>query len=560
MVEFDEQKQERKYQQLREEEEETAMQLLSQKYGMTYVDLSAVPIDADGLVTVAEAVARKAELAVFNKIDKVLDVAIHSPTKNETQNALRELEERGFTITPYLASSKSLAFAWERYKDVSSTSESKRGLLDISGEEIVKFIDEVHTVEDVKKYIEDTLLLKKAYRVSRIAEVLVGGALATHSSDIHLEPEEKRVRLRMRLDGILTDIVMFDTETYRLLLSRIKLLSGLKLNVQKEAQDGRFSIHVGKSEIEIRTSILPGQYGESIVMRILNPDTIAASIEDLGMRPELLQLITDEIKKPNGMVLTTGPTGSGKTTTLYAFMRKVHSPDIKILTIEDPIEYHLPGVVQTQVDSEKEYTFSSGLRAALRQDPDVIMVGEIRDNETAEIAIHAALTGHLVFSTLHTNSSAGAFTRLIDLGINPRILGSALNVAIAQRLVRKLCPDCKKEVPIEEKIRAEMDRVLAGVFDQQKIAGVQREHMWVAGDGCATCGTMGYKGRLGLFEAIFMGPKIEDVVEMSPSEREIRKTAAEQGVYSMAQDGVLKILEGITSYDEVVRVIDLSAT
>ncbi len=558
MVEFNEQKQERKYQQLREEEEESVLQILSQKYGMPYVDLTTVPVNADALVLLKEADARKAEMAVFNKTEKELDVAVHSPTKEETQNQIKELEKSGFRVTPYLASTKSLSFVWDRYQDVSFTSESKRGLLDISGEEIVKFINDVHSVEDVKKFIEETLSLKQAYRISRIAEVLVGGALATKSSDIHLEPEEKHVRLRMRLDGILTDILTFDSETYRQLLSRIKLLSGLKLNVQKEAQDGRFSIHVGKSEIEIRTSILPGQYGESIVMRILNPDTIAASIEDLGMRPELLDIIMQEIKKPNGMILTTGPTGSGKTTTLYAFMRKVHSPDIKILTIEDPIEYHLAGVVQTQVDAEKDYTFSSGLRAALRQDPDVIMVGEIRDNETAEIAIHAALTGHLVFSTLHTNSAAGAFTRLIDLGINPRILGSALNVALAQRLVRKLCPDCKKEVPLEGKVREEMEHVLAGVFDQQKIASVQREKMWIAGDGCATCGGTGYKGRMGLFEAILMDAKIEDIVEMSPSEREVRKTAAEQGIYTMAQDGVLKILEGTTSYDEVVRVIDLT--
>lgn len=558
MTEFNEQKQERKYQQLREQEEENVLQLLSQKYGMPYVDLSSVPIDVDALLTVHEDAARKSEVAVFNKTEKALDIAVHSPTKPETQAIIDDLTKQGFSVTPYLASTKSLSFAWERYADASYASESKRGLLDISSDAIVEFIGAVHSVDDVKKYIEETLAMKKAYRISRIAEVLVAGALATHSSDIHIEPEETRVRLRMRLDGLLTDIVMFDGETYRLLLSRLKLLSGLKLNVQKEAQDGRFSIHVGKSEIEIRTSILPGQYGESIVMRILNPDTIAASIEELGMRPELLELINQQIAKPNGMVLTTGPTGSGKTTTLYAFMRKVHSPDIKILTIEDPVEYHLPGVVQTQVDAEKDYTFSSGLRAALRQDPDVIMVGEIRDNETAEIAIHAALTGHLVFSTLHTNSAAGAFTRLIDLGINPRILGSAINAALAQRLVRKLCKDCKKEVPVGEKERKQIDAVLATVFDQTRIASVGRDRMWVPGEGCATCGGTGYKGRLGLFEAIILDAKIEDIIETSPSEREIKKAAAEQGILTMAQDGILKILEGITSFDEVLRVIDLS--
>lgn len=558
MPEFNEQKQERKYQQLREQEEETAMRLLSDTHGIPYVDLTVVPIDADALVTVKEDVARAAVLAPFNKAEKVLDVAIHAPEKPETIAVLKDLSDRGYSVQTYLTSTKSLSFAWERYKDVSYTAESKRGMLDISGDEIQKFIDEVSDVKDVRTHIEETFAMKKTYRISRIAEVLVAGALATKSSDIHIEPEEQSVRLRMRLDGILTDITTFDHETYRLLLSRIKLLSGLKLNVQQEAQDGRFSIRLDKSDIEIRTSILPGQYGESIVLRVLNPDTIAASIETLGMRPELLAIVSNEMSKPNGMILTTGPTGSGKTTTLYAFLRKVHTPEIKILTIEDPIEYHLQGIVQTQVDPSKDYTFSSGLRAALRQDPDVIMVGEIRDNETAEIAVHAALTGHLVFSTLHTNSAAGAFARLIDLGINPRILGSALNLALAQRLVRKLCPQCRVEGPLEGSEREQIEKVLAGITDQNKLADVQRTRLWKAGPGCAACGGVGYKGRTGLFEGILMDAHIEDVVEMSPSEREIRKVAGEQGLLTMAQDGVIKILEGITSLEEVLRVIDLS--
>lgn len=558
MVEFAESKQERKYKQLREQEEESVMQALSDTHGIPYVDLTSVSISPDALVLVTEAEARAADLAVFGKTEKALDVALHSPTKPEAQAILEGLAAKGFVPSLFLASTKSLSFAWDRYKDFAYATESKRGMLDISSDDIEKFVTDVHDIETVKKNIDETLTMKKAYRTSRIAEVLVAGALATHSSDIHIEPEEANVRLRMRLDGVLTDVTFFDHETYRLLLSRIKLLSSLKLNVSHEAQDGRFSIRIGKNDIEIRTSILPGQYGESIVMRVLNPDTIAASIEVLGMRPELLEVVNREIAKPNGLVLNTGPTGSGKTTTLYAFLRKVHTPEIKILTIEDPIEYHLAGVVQTQVDTNKEYTFSSGLRAALRQDPDVIMVGEIRDNETAEIAIHAALTGHLVFSTLHTNSAAGAFTRLIDLGINPRILGSAINVALAQRLVRKLCEACKKEVPIDAATKTQIDTVLAGVTKQEKIAGLQRDHMWVPGEGCAECGGMGYKGRMGLFEAVFMDAKIEDVIEMSPSEREIKKVAAEQGFFTMAQDGVVKILEGQTAFEEVVRVIDIT--
>ncbi|MEK7606467.1 MAG: GspE/PulE family protein [Patescibacteria group bacterium] len=558
MPEFNESKQERKYKQLREQEEEDVMKTLSEKYGIPYVDLTSISISPDALVLIHEDVARAAHIAAFNVAEKALDVAVHSPNDPETQKALDALTNKGFTPSVFLTSTKSLVFAWERYKDFASTTASRRGMLDISSDEIEKFVADVHDIETVKKHIEETLTLKKAFRTSRIAEVLVAGALATHSSDIHIEPEEASVRLRMRLDGILTDVIFFDHETYRLLLSRIKLLSGLKLNVQQEAQDGRFSIRMGKADIEIRTSILPGQYGESIVMRVLNPDTISASIEVLGMRKELLDVLIREIAKPNGLILNTGPTGSGKTTTLYAFLRKVHTPEIKILTIEDPIEYHLPGVVQTQVDAEKEYTFSSGLRAALRQDPDVIMVGEIRDNETAEIAIHAALTGHLVFSTLHTNSAAGAFTRLIDLGINPRVLGSAVSVALAQRLVRKLCEKCKKEVSIDAETKIQIDTVLQTVTKQEKITGLQRDHMWVSGGGCPACGGMGYKGRMGLFEAVFMDAKIEDVIEMSPSEREIKKVSAEQGFFTMAQDGIIKILEGQTSLEEVIRVIDIT--
>jgi type II secretory ATPase GspE/PulE/Tfp pilus assembly ATPase PilB-like protein len=417
---------------------------------------------------------------------------------------------------------------------------------------------EVKSTEDVKAHITDTMQMKKAFRTSRIVEVLLASALATHSSDVHIEPEEKQVRLRLRLDGLLTDISMFDAETYRLLLSRIKLLSGLKLNVQSEAQDGRFSIKMSESEIEIRTSILPGQYGESIVMRVLNPDSIAVSIDRLGMRQELRDEIERQVAKPNGMILTTGPTGSGKTTTLYAFLRKVHSPEVKIITIEDPIEYHLKGIVQTQVENEKDYTFSSGLRAALRQDPDIIMVGEIRDGETAEIAIHAALTGHLVFSTLHTNSAAGVFPRLIDLGINSRIIGSALNLALAQRLVRTLCPSCRVEAPLAGDEKALVDKIFNESIHPELLAGVQREKIWRPGTGCDACGGIGYKGRIGVFEAIKMTEAVENAIEMNPSERDIRKAAADQGFLTITEDAVVKALEGITTLDEIARVVDIS--
>ena len=384
----------------------------------------------------------------------------------------------------------------------------------------------------------------------------MAGALVTEASDIHIEPEEDYVRLRYRLDGVLMDILNFNQIIYALLLSRIKLISGLKLNIKNEAQDGRFSVKTKDADIEIRTSVLPGAYNESIVLRILNPKTISVPMEELGIEPKLLNILSREIKKPNGMILTTGPTGSGKTTTLYAFLKKIHSPDIKIITIEDPIEYHLPGIVQTQVNSEKKYTFLSGLRSALRQDPDIIMIGEIRDGETAEIAINSALTGHLVFSTLHTNTAAGAFPRLMDLNINPKVISSAINITIAQRLIRKLCSQCKKERPIEETEKKIFDKILESVSDKSYLENLQRNVVWQP-VGCDKCNKTGYKGRVGIFEAILIDESVENIIQENPSEREIKKATAHQGMLDMKQDGVIKILNGLTSLSELQRVIDL---
>ena len=398
--------------------------------------------------------------------------------------------------------------------------------------------------------------MKRTYRITRILEVILAGGLSTNSSDIHLEPEEKVVRLRYRLDGVLVDIITLDYDTFHLLLSRLKLLSGLKLNITDEAQDGRFSIKIKGDEIELRTSILPGNYAETMVLRILNPKSIEVPLEDLGFEPKLRERLEKEINRPNGMILTTGPTGSGKTTTLYAFLRKINSPDYKIITIEDPVEYHLNGIVQTQVD-KKTYTFANGLRSVLRQDPDIIMVGEIRDNEVAETAINAALTGHLVFSTLHTNDAAGAFPRLIDLGINEKVLSSAITVAMAQRLVRKLCPACKKERPATPEEQAIIDKIIAAIVDRSLVPENTKTVYDASPEGCEQCHGRGFKGRIGIYEAIFMDRAIEDILREKPSEREIAAAASPQGTPTLLEDGIIKILRGITSLEELKRVIDL---
>ncbi len=555
-VEFNEQKQNDRLEELRKQEAEKLTEILSAKYGLPYLDLTIYPVNIDALRVVKEEQARAANMVPFNITDKKVQIGILSPKNPATVEIIEDLKNRNYQPVLFLVSVESLKKVWERYHDLSYSFETKGGALTISDEEIVEFTKKVNGIEDIAGLIKEILGTKKIYRISRLLEIIIAGALATGASDIHFEPEEIAARLRYRLDGILTDIISLDSDTYALLLSRIKLLSNLKLNTKGKPQDGRFSIRANDEEIEIRTSLLPGAYNETIVLRVLNPNAISVPLEQLGIHPRLLTLLERAIAKPNGMILNTGPTGSGKTTTLYAFLKKIHSPGVKIITIENPIEYHLKGIVQTQTDAEKGYTFLEGLRSTLRQDPDVIMVGEIRDSETAEIAINAALTGHLVFSTLHTNNAAGTFPRLIDLGVNSKVISSSLTVAMAQRLVRKLCENCKKEIPLSSGDKNIIERVTNSITDKSYLQGIQMEKMWQA-VGCDKCHKTGYKGRIGLFEAIFTDAAIEEVVEMNPSEREIRKAAAAQNLLDMQQDGILKVLQGTTTMDELNRVVDL---
>ncbi len=553
---FDDSKSNQRLADLRQREEEDLAQMLAHKYNVPYVDLSGIPIDTDGLKLIPQDVAQRAKIAVFDMNGKKLKVAFLSPRKEESEAVRQDLQNRGYAIESYLVSNRSLEKAWSRYADISFATESKGGALEINSDQITEFISKTRNIDDTKVLIQEVMEMKRAFRVSRIVEIVVAGAIATKASDIHVEPEEDSARLRFRIDGVLVDITFFDAETFKLLLSRIKILSGMKLNVKDQAQDGRFSIKIQETEIEIRSSILPGAYSESIVMRLLNPDQIAVDLHELGIEPELQELFDQQLARPDGLILNTGPTGSGKTTTLYAFLKQTLTPGIKIITIEDPIEYHLSGLVQTQVEAEKGYDFANGLRSALRQDPDIIMVGEIRDIETAETAIHASLTGHLVFSTLHTNTAAGAFTRLIDLGVNPKVLTSAIRVAIAQRLVRKLCPDCKKITPLDPK-KLELAKNIYDGIEQPKVEW--SETFYGPGEGCPTCNHLKYKGRIALFEAVMSDKAVEEVLQLNPSEREIKEAARSQGILDMSQDGIIKALKGMTDIGELERVINLEA-
>lgn len=559
MVSFNDKEQNEKLSEIRNLEEEDLAQILSQKYNIPYLNLLGISVNANALLIISEEKARNSDLAIFDVAGKNLSIAITSPEKKETLVVIEELKEGGYKPNLFIVSQNSLKKVWDRYKELSFGKITEAGILDISNKDIEKFISETKTTVEVKDLINKTLSLEKNKRTTQIIEVIVAGGLVLEASDIHIEPEENIAKIRIRLDGVLTNIADLDLETYKLLLSRIKLVSGLKISRIKNAQDGRFSIHINETEIEIRTSTLPSEYGESIVLRILNPETISFPLEKLGMDKFLLDIMENEIKKPNGIILNTGPTGSGKTTTLYALLKKIYTEDIKIITIEDPIEYHLNGITQTQADEKEGYTFAKGLISSLRQDPDVIMIGEIRDKETAETAIHASLTGHLVLSTLHTNTAAGTFPRLVDLGVQPQMLGTAINLTMAQRLVRKLCENCKKRTPAD----APTVEIIKKILDEIKEKDPERKiPLWENNSvyvpvGCEKCNQTGYKGRIGIFEAITVDENIENVVRNNPSEREIEKASAKQKILNMRQDGIIKVLEGITDIGELRRVIEL---
>ena len=531
------------------------MQILSAKYGLEYVNLMITPVSSDALRIIPEESARAAQVAGFALIDKKIKVAARNPQDEKVTAVLETLKQNKLEPELYITSTQGLEKGWQIYKDMSFAAGSKAGALEISSEDIASILTQATSLPAVITLLEAATVAKKSYRISHILEIILAGALSIGASDVHLEPEEAYTQLRFRLDGVLQTVTRFDTETYGLLLSRIKLISGMKLNVKKDSQDGRFSIKMDFGDVEVRVSILPGAYNESIVMRLLNPKSIDVPLESLGINPKLLAILVKEMNRPDGMILTTGPTGSGKTTTLYAFLKKIHTPDVKIITIEDPIEYHLPGIVQTQVN-DKGYNFLEGLRAAVRQDPDIIMVGEIHDHETADIAINSALTGHLVFSTLHTNDAAGTYPRLIDLGVNSKVLTSAIRVAMAQRLLRTLCKYCKKEVVLEGETKQKIDVILAEIEDRTLIPE-NLTKVWAA-VGCDKCNKTGYKGRTGVYEAILTTEKIETAVEQNPSEREIWAAAKGQGILTMKQDGIIKILQGITTMEELERVISLT--
>jgi type IV pilus assembly protein PilB len=559
---FDDSKQLATLAELHKDEEENLIKTLSDKYNLPYIDLRGVAPEPDAMNYVTEEEAREAGLVPFKLVGRKLYVATVAPYADKVEPLLRPIEDKGTELLMFLCSHASLDHVLNRYAELGHGSKVESGMFDLSKGKMDDLMVHFDTKEELRTFFDEMLHSDMLYKTTRILELVMAGALKFKASDIHIEPEEEKVRLRYRIYGVLEDIAFFDFSLLKNITSRLKLLSGLKLSTSAQAQDGRFSIDLGEVEIDMRVSVVPGNYGESFVMRILDPRNTVGDLGQIAFPQVVRDAITYALQKPNGIILTTGPTGSGKTTTLYAFLHHVYTPEVKIMTIEDPIEYHLEGITQTQVEDEKGYTFVAGLRAALRQDPDVIMVGEIRDEDTAKVAVNAALTGHLVFSTLHTNNAAGTIPRLIDLGVNSKVIAGALSIALAQRLVRKLCEECKTAYESNEKESRVITNILGDMVTSEKndsMAGhtPSLSYTLFHAPGCEHCAGSGYKGRIGIFEAIIMNKDMEAVLITNPTEREVRNAAKNQKIPSLREDAIIKMLEGVTSFEEISKTVDL---
>lgn len=534
----------------RERAEENDAKRRAEKLGVSYLDLVSVrtPTEIKAMAALPETEAKKGLLVPLQILKKKLVVAVFDPNLKETKKIVDELRKT-YEVQIYIVSKRSLTHAWEHYKYVLPTAKEITHGVEVSEANLEKIRKGVKILTDLEKEIKNF----EGPAVSQILEIILGGASALGASDIHLEPSEKNYILRLRLDGLLQTAGEIDKTIAKPVLNRIKLLSGLKLNIADKPQDGRFTIHLEKRDIEVRTSVIPSEFGETVAMRILDPISLKTNLGELGFRADDLEIAKSEIDKPNGLILNTGPTGSGKTTTLYAFLRSVYKPEIKIITIEDPIEYHLSGISQTQVDPDAGYTFASGLRSILRQDPDVVLVGEIRDEETAEIALNASLTGHMVFSTLHTNDAVGAIPRLIDLGAKTQILGPGLSLIIAQRLVRKLCAECKKPKKLDEKTKSKIEKFIESLPKRVLRKPYEKFSVYEPGS-CAKCNNSGFKGRTSIFELFLVNQVVEEAIYKNATEIDLKRLAKVQGMVTMQEDGVLKALMGLTSFEEVERL------
>ncbi|MFH1838318.1 MAG: GspE/PulE family protein [Candidatus Kuenenbacteria bacterium] len=504
-----------------------------------FINLKKQIIPYDVLILISEPIAQTYKIISFKKEKEVLKIATIDPQNLQIFEFIKRKIDLPLEI--YLATPSGIKKALQQYHV---------GLK----AELTKITKEESGVE-LQKIGSDLPIIK-------IVDTLIEYAIFQNASDIHIEPAEKEVNIRYRIDGILKDIMSLPKNIQVGIIARIKILSNLKLDEHRLPQDGRFKVSSVDYKISFRVSVLPTFHGEKIVLRLLSESSKVLSLEQLVFQPEVLSIVKKNIKKPHGIIFVTGPTGSGKTTTLYTIMNILNTPQVNISTIEDPIEYHMPRINQSQVAPKIGFTFAKALRALLRQDPNIIMVGEIRDQETAEIATHAAMTGHLVLSTLHTNDAISSLPRLIDMGVPAFLVVGTCNLIIAQRLVRKICKYCaqkyklSKEQIEEFKKEFNLDSITEILIKKYKIAEGQDLSLvsFYKGKGCRQCDNNGYKGRLGIFEVLEMTPELSDLIMRKATIEQIKKFTQKQKMITMIEDGFIKALDGITTIEEIIRV------
>lgn len=515
--------------------------------------LDAVPdtINKTVLSIIPEDSARKYGMVAFQKSDHTLSVAMLDPQDFEALNVLRFLAEKERVSIEVFLVAKNV------FNDIAKHYTGTDVALKDAILSLKKDAPEVE-VENAKKSSEADVFQDAP--IAKLVEVIIKHAMDARASDIHIEPVDNNFRVRFRVDGLLRADLVFPKEVGRAVISRIKILSNLKIDENRKPQDGRFRFESHGDSIDLRVSSLPVMEGEKIVMRVLEKNSDVGDLEKLGLWGRNRSILEAKIREPFGIILITGPTGSGKSTSLYAFLQILNKEDRNIITLEDPVEYFMEGVNQSQVRPEIGYTFAAGLRSILRQDPNVIMVGEIRDGETAELAIHAALTGHLVLSTLHTNDAIGAIPRLIDMGIEPFLLASSLQAVAAQRLVRRICDHCKEEVALTDIQQKKITDFFALIPEKEVIAyglDPKKKPTVFHGKGCEKCGMFGYKGRIALYETIGVDETLKGVIaDQHNNETLLHETVAAQGMLTMKQDGLLKVIQGITTLAEIERVTE----
>ncbi|HSR89292.1 MAG TPA: GspE/PulE family protein [Candidatus Udaeobacter sp.] len=532
---------------LRTKEEVVAKQAAA--FGLPYIDLAVLPISSEALRIIPEDLAREKKIICFFSSPEEIRLGCVD-YNNEIEELAYQIGERHHARAGIcLISENSFAKAIKLYANLPIVKPVSKDI-NITDEELEKF----------KAGVVDFRSLEKQFAnisISDILTLMIASALKVDSSDIHVEAEENGIVVRYRIDGVLHDVATLPKEQWKKFISRIKLLAALKINITDRPQDGRVTLKLSSGSLDIRVSTMPTVFGESVVMRILHSGQKGVTFDELGLRGDVYAKLKKEIERPNGMVITTGPTGSGKTTTMYAILRTLNKPGVKIITLEDPVEIKMEGINQSQVDYSHDYTFAKGLRSLLRQDPDICMVGEIRDLETAEISIQAALTGHLILSTIHTNSASGTIPRFLSMGVKPFLLAPALNSVIGQRLVRKICSYCQEEETLTaeqmERVKKNLEALPAV---EKKNVDLKNLHFY-RGKGCEECSGLGYKGRVGIYEIFTMNKEIEQaILSAEISEYAIQELAVKSGMVTMVQDGLLKALEKITTVSEVFRVIE----